>query len=159
MRPPGGRSGSRTRRTVSCVLLLDGTQTHLARGVVTCDPPEDGTGGEPRATGIVAVEEPTDHLAGGVEAADGCPGRVEHPGVPVNVDSAEGERDPAGDRVPVERRGIERLRPVRLRRVDEGRPTILDRGVEGDVHDGGVEVVDRAPEPVDIDPEPIGEWV
>src|SRR5262249_56770428 len=34
-----------------------------------------------------------------------------------------------------------------------------DGGVEGEVHDGGVEVVDRAPEPVDIDPEPIGEWV
>ena len=57
---------------------------------------------------------------------------VEHlAAVLVDAQPAEGERDAAGRGVGVERRRVERLRPVRLRRLDaDGALAVLDRVVE-----------------------------
>src|SRR6185295_983502 len=77
--------------------------------------------------------------------------------VPVNVEAAEGEGDAAGDRVAVVRRGIQGLRPVRLRWIDTRCPAVLDRRVERHVDDRRVEGVDGGTECVGIDAEPRGE--
>src|SRR5688572_24533057 len=107
------------------------------------DAPEHRAGNEPRAARVVEVEEPADHLAGAVEARYGPEVHVHHlPGLAVDPQAAEGERDAAGRHVSVERRRVELLRPVRFRRLDIARSlAVLDRVIELDTFVYGSVVV------------------
>src|SRR5579885_1819042 len=116
------------------------------------DAAEGRPGHEPRAPGVVVVEETADHLTGGEEAGDRSVLRVEHLGVGVDAEAAERKRDAAGDGVPLKRRLVDRDGPVRLRRGDAlGVLPVEDRRVEVARLNGGVERVDRPPEARRVD--------
>src|SRR4030095_8147575 len=101
----------------------------------TRHPAEDGAGNQSSAARVVEVEETAHHLPGRIEARNGMEVEIEHlPGFLVYAQSAKSEGNAAGSRVGIERRRIERLRPVGLLRSDaDGRFAVLDRMIELDV--------------------------
>src|SRR3990170_2883529 len=71
------------------------------------------------AARVVEIEQPAHHLARAVEAGDLVEVHVEHlAGFTVDAQPPESEGDSAGGRVGIEWGRIERLRPVRLGRLD-----------------------------------------
>src|SRR2546426_277768 len=107
---------------------------------------------EAGAAGVVVVEEPAHQLAGGVESADRPAFAVQHAALGGDVQAAERERDARGHRVADVGRRVERLRPVRLGRLDAARPlAVLDGRVERAGLHGGVELTHGAHEALDVD--------
>src|SRR2546426_2076652 len=89
---------------------------------------------ESGAARVVEVEDPADHLAGGVEPR--YLGRIviEHLSVGVDAKTAEREGDPARGRVRLERRLVDRVGPVRLRGLEADGATAVPRvRIEGHV--------------------------
>src|SRR6267378_329632 len=118
----------------------------------TRDAAEDGARHEAGAAGIVVVEEAAHQLARGVEAADRPAFAVEHAALGGDVQPAERERDAGRHREADVGRRVERLRPVRLGRLDAARPlAVLDRRVERARLHGGVEVAHGPHEALDVD--------
>src|SRR5258708_24308225 len=79
---------------------------------------------------IVEVVQAADHLAGAEQPGDARKRHVEHlPVGRIDAQAAERERDAAGCRIRLERRRIERLRPVRFRRIDAERSASVLYGV------------------------------
>src|SRR5882672_10328060 len=111
--------------------------SHLARGARgrrAGEAAEDGARDEPGAARVIEVEDPADHLTGGVEPPDLGRIVIEHLGVPVDAETAEGEGDPAGGRVRLEGRLRDRVGPVRLRGLEaDGAAAVPRVGVEGHV--------------------------
>src|SRR5437764_11828047 len=85
-----------------------------------CESSEHGVAGLPGERRIV-VEEQTDDVAGGEQALDRLVDRVEHLGVAIDLDAAEGECNPASHRQRAERRLVDAVRPVRLRDRESAR--------------------------------------
>src|SRR5262249_38135640 len=73
---------------------------------------EYGAGHQAGTAGIVEVEQAADHFAGRVKSADRLIVGVEHFGIGIDAQTAECERDSAGDGIAFERRRIDRVRPV-----------------------------------------------
>src|SRR6202022_3590515 len=119
---------------------------------------EHGTGHQPRAAGVVVVEEPADELAARVEAGDRVLLAVDPLRLGTDPEPAERERDPGRNRVAQVRRGVDRLRPVRLGRGGALRAlAVLHGRVERARLDGGVVLAHRSDEAVDVDLELAGE--
>src|SRR5687767_10952715 len=77
-----------------------------------CDLAEHRAVGESRAAGIVEPEDPAHQLARGVQALDRLAVGIDHLRVRVDLQAAEAERDAAGDSVGLERRRVQRVRPI-----------------------------------------------
>src|SRR5256886_6140029 len=123
-----------------------------ARGGAAGDAAEHGARHEAGAAGVVVVEEPAHQLTGGVESADRPGFAVQHAALGGDVQAAERERDARGHRVADVGRLVERLRPVRLGRLDAARPlAVLDGRVERAGLHGGVELTHGAHEALDVD--------
>src|SRR5256885_12382104 len=123
-----------------------------ARGGAAGDAAEHGARHEAGAAGVVVVEEPAHQLAGRVESADRPGFAVQHAALGGDVQAAERERDARGHRVADVGRRVERLRPVRLGRLDAARPlAVLDGRVERARLHGGVELTHGAHEALDVD--------
>src|SRR5215207_505763 len=121
---------------------------------------EHHAGRQAGAAGVVAPEQPAQHLAADEQPLDRCAGGVEDPSVDVAAQPAERERDATRHREGVERRRLERQRPVALRQLQRGPPTVLDGRVEREADvDAGVEVGDGGRQAFRHDPEPTGELV
>ena len=127
--------GARAARALVCVEPVMASPQFLpARGGRAGDLAEHRARGEPRAAGIVEIEQPADQLARRIEPADRLVVGIEHLAVGVDAHAAEREGDAARDRIAFERRRIDRVRPVALvDREPDGAPAILDVGIERDV--------------------------
>ena len=96
------------------------------------DPSEDRARHQAGAARIIEVEEAADQLARRIKSANRQPVGIDHRAVGIDAQAAEGERDSAGDRVSLERRRIDSIRPVALvDREAARRAAVLDIGVEG----------------------------
>src|SRR5262245_49091899 len=109
--------------------ILAGAARRRAR-----DAAEHRARGQPGAAGIVEIEQPAHELAGGIEDADRLVIGVEHLGVVSDAHTAEGEGEPAGHRVALERRLVDGVRPIALVDGEAFRaPAVLDVGIERNV--------------------------
>src|SRR5712692_3263456 len=94
-----------------------------------------GEAGPPR---VVEVENPADQFAGRVQARNRLAIGRHHLRAGIDAQPAEGEGDPAGDGVGLERRRVEGVRPVRLLHREPRRAAaVLDVGVERNVRSHG----------------------
>jgi L-alanine-DL-glutamate epimerase-like enolase superfamily enzyme len=122
------------------------------------DAAEDRTTGEASTARVVVEEEPAGDLARREQARHLTTGRVDHPSVLVDADPPVGEGDAARHAVGGERRLVERLRPVRLRRVDTaGGETVLAERIERPLRCRRVEPIDGGAQPPWVEPELLGE--
>src|SRR5687767_13987599 len=80
----------------------------------SCDLAEHRAVGEPRAAGVVVPEDSAHQLTRGVQALDRLSVRVHHLRVRVDLQAAEAERDATSDSVGLERRSVQRVRPIRF---------------------------------------------
>src|SRR5216684_4103573 len=88
--------------------------------------------GEAGAAGIIEIEQAADQLARRIEPADRLVVGVEHLAVVVDAQAPEREGNAAGHRIALERRGIDRVRPVVLvDRQPDGATAVLDVGIDG----------------------------
>src|SRR5262249_35064145 len=110
------------------------------------DPAEHCARHQPRATWVVAVEEPAYHLTAGVETRNGRPGSAEDLRALVYAHAAEGEGDASGRRIGDEGRRGEPLGPVRLRQREAvGGESVADCGIEAPLAHGVIVGLEGAP--------------
>src|SRR6185295_15364531 len=99
-------------RRVSCLPRLSPRRSRRRAG--SCDTTEYRTIGEPRAAWVVEPEDAAHQLARGIEARDQLAVRIDDLPLRIDLQAAKAERNAAGHRVGLERRCIERIRPVGL---------------------------------------------
>src|SRR3712207_6511745 len=80
---------------------------------------------------IVVVEEPTHQLSCGIKITYGTPCSIKHLRVCIDAQAAKRKGDTAGNHEPVEGRGVQWLRPIRLGRLNATSALpILNRRIE-----------------------------
>src|SRR5258708_38185392 len=84
----------------------------MGGGVFSRNPPEHSAVGQARSARVVEPEDAADQLARGVQARDRLAVGADHPRVGIDLQAAERERDAAGHRVGLERRGIQGVCPT-----------------------------------------------
>src|SRR5437899_11451327 len=147
-----GRIAFTRERVAQTPTAVNVSGLRSARGGAAGDAAERGARHEAGAAGVVVVEEPAHQLTGGVESADRPGFAVQHAALGGDVQAAERERDARGHRVADVGRRVERLRPVRLGRLDAARPlAVLDGRVERARLHSGVELTHGAHEALDVD--------
>src|SRR5687767_15795358 len=93
---------------------------------------------------MVVVEEPSHEPTGGMQAGYGLARSIQHTTIAVHVYAPERERYPARHRASVKGRGIERQRPVGLRRFYPFCPlSVFDGRIEPPRLHGAVEARHR----------------
>src|ERR1700757_2444079 len=113
-----------------------------ARGRGARDAAEHRARGQAGAAGIVEIEQSPDQFAGGIEAADRLVVGIEYFGVGGDAHTAEGKGEAAGDRVALERRLIDGVRPVALIAGEAlGASPVLDVRIERNVAAHGLIVL------------------
>src|SRR5260221_2613252 len=126
-------AGSEVKPRTS-LFLISWNGLFMAGGVFPCNPPEYSAVCQARAPGIVEPEDAAYQLAGGIQAGNRRAVRAHHLRVGIDLQAAERERDAAGDRIGLEGRRIEGVRPVRFRNREAPRASsVLDVGVERNV--------------------------
>ena len=107
------------------------------------------------------VEQPPDHLAGGVETWNGLLTVGDDAAPGVDLDAAKGEADAAGHGVAGVRRGVDGLGPVALGRGDAHRaPSVLDGRVVRNIGlHRRVELFNRLDQPGWVDVQTLGQFL
>src|SRR6185312_15573539 len=99
-----------------------------------CDPSEHRPCHESRTAGIIKIEQSPYEFAGRVKAWDCIVFDIENLRICIDLQAAERKGDAAPDRIRLERRLLDGIRPVRLVHCQSGSgPAILDIGVEFNV--------------------------
>src|SRR6266516_2116529 len=89
--------------------------TRRSAGVRPGDATPGSPGHHPCARGVIAVEQPPDHLPGRVEARNRSARHVLNlPAARLDLQTAKGEGNAAADGVALERRLVDRQRVIRL---------------------------------------------
>src|SRR5262249_15061310 len=131
---PRGRGLTATELLMASSRCLIRFRLSGARGRYTGNAAEHRSGSEPRAAGIIEIEQTAHQFAGGIESADRLIVGVEHFRVGGDAQAAKGESHAAGHRISFERRLIDGICPVTL--VDRetfGAAAILDVWIERNV--------------------------
>src|SRR5439155_9742560 len=94
-----------------CEITISRVAADLLPGRGTGDLAEHRAGYQPRAAGVVVIEQPADQLPGRIQTGNRLLRGVEHPPVGVDAHPAKGEGDAAGRAVRLVGRLFQRHRP------------------------------------------------